>query len=259
MRLGVVSFLNSRPLAWGLSKGSLRGRHQVEYCPPAAVAEGLRNGRFDAGLIPSIEARRIPGLTLVPGLCIAATEEVRSVLLVSRGPLSEVRRVALDENSRTSAALVRLLLAERGLSPEYVPARADLATMLELADAALVIGDPALFADRAGVQVLDLASEWHRLTGLPFVFAVWAARTDCDVAALAADLEASYHEGLEALPRIVAEAEADSGLPRDVLETYFTRNLSYRLGEPERAGLAEFYRRAAAHGLIPEPYQPVPA
>jgi chorismate dehydratase len=256
LRIGVVSYLNARPLSWGLLRGSLAGSYDVTLCPPSHVAVGLADGSFDVGLVPSIEARRQAGLSIVPGMAIAATEEVRSVLLVSRGPLAEVRRVALDEFSRTSAALVRLILAERGVVPQYVQARADLPRMLETADAALVIGDPALFADRAGVEVLDLAAEWRRMTGLPFVFAVWAARREVmDLGELTRDLEASYLEGVAALPRIIAEAEAESGLPRDLLERYFTRNLSYRLDDEALAGLREFYRRAEVAGLL----EPAPA
>ena len=131
--------------------------------------------------------------------------------------------------------------------------------MLEVADAALVIGDPALFADRAGLQVLDLASEWRRVTGLPFVFAVWAARPGVDLETLERDLESSFAEGMAALPRILDEAAAESGLPRDVLERYFTQNLSYRLGKSEADGLREFYRRATVHGLLPGAPVPVPA
>jgi chorismate dehydratase len=255
LRVGAVSYLNARPLCWGLLRGSLAGRYEVTLCPPSHVAAGLAEGRFDVGLVPSIEVRRQAGLSIVPGLAIAATAEVRSVLLVSRGALSAVRRVALDEFSRTSAALVRLVLAERGLRPEYVQAPADLPRMLETADAALVIGDPALFADRAGVEVMDLAAEWRRMTGLPFVFAVWAVRRravgEAALGALQRDLETSFREGWSALATILAEAEAESGLPGDLLERYFTRHLSYRLDAEAEAGLGEFYRRAEASGLVP--------
>jgi chorismate dehydratase len=246
LRIGVVHYLNSRPLAWGLVRGGLRDRFEVRLAPPAAVADDLRAGDLDVGLIPSIEARRIPGVQTLPDLCIAATQEVRSVLLVSKVPVDAVRRVALDENSRTSAALVRVLLRERGRAPEFLQARADVAAMLRSADAALVIGDPALLLDRAGLEVHDLAREWRALTGLPFVFAVWAARPGLGAAereTVAQAVRESYAEGMRSLDCIVDEAVEQTGLESAVLREYFTRNLSYRMGEDEHRGLAEFYRR----------------
>jgi len=124
LRVGIVHFVNSRPLAWGLLRGDTGGELACELLAPAAIADRLRAGTLDVGLVPSIELARNPELVVVPGLAIAATHEVRSVLLVSRVPVSEIRTVALDDNSRTSAALVRILLEERyGLAPEYRPAR----------------------------------------------------------------------------------------------------------------------------------------
>lgn len=254
LRVGIVDFLNSRPLAWGFLQGHHADRFAASYHPPAAVARRLAAGSLDVGLIPSIEVPRIGGLEVVPGLCVAATHEVRSVLLVARRPLAEVRRVALDANSRTSAALTRILAAERwGIAPDYVEAAPDVETMLAGADAALVIGDPALQVDRERWTVVDLAAEWQALTGLPFVFAVWAARSETaalpDLAEVFAD---SLRFGLAHLDAIVAEASAELSLPPDLVRTYLTENLRYTLGDRERAGLDEFWRRARAHGLIAE-------
>ncbi len=189
-----------------------------------------------------------------PGLAIAATHEVRSVLLVSKVPVGEIRSVALDENSRTSAALVRILLAERyGLSPKAAPAAADLESMLAGADAALLIGDPALAVPRERYVVLDLAGEWLEATGLPFVFAVWAVREGVDAEGLVERLQASLEAGLAQLDAIVAETALETGLEPAVLRDYYTRNLRYHMGPAEQAGLAEFLRRAHAHGLAPAP------
>jgi chorismate dehydratase len=257
LRIGIVSFVNSRPLAWGLLRGRADASFACESLPPAVIADRLRDGSLDVGLVPSIELARIPDLEVVPGLAIAATHEVRSVLLVSRLPVAEITTVALDENSRTSAALVRILLAERyGVRPRTVTVAADLPAMLAAADAALLIGDPALAVERERFVVLDLAGEWLELTGRPFVFAVWAARGDVvrreGVSAnLVAALEASFAAGWAALDEIVAETAAETGLPPPVLRDYYTRNLRYRVGPAEREGLAEFLRRAAAHGLVP--------
>jgi predicted solute-binding protein len=253
LRVGIVDFLNSRPLAWGF----LEGRHgdlcAASYHPPAEVARRLAEGSLDAGLIPSIEVPRIGGLEIVPRLCVSATHEVRSVLLVSRRPLARVRRIALDANSRTSAALTRILAAERwGIAPEYVEARPDVPAMLAGADAALLIGDPALQVDRERYLVVDLAAEWQALTGLPFVFAVWAVRPEAAarVPNLGAVFAESLRYGLDHLDDIVARAAAELSLPADLVHAYLTENLGYVLGEPERAGLDEFWRRARVHGLI---------
>lgn len=256
LRVGIVDFLNSRPLAWGFLEGRQGDLLAASYHPPATVARRLAEGSLDAGLIPSIEVPRIGGLEVVPGLCVSATHEVRSVLLVSRRPLPEVRRVALDANSRTSAALTRILATERwGIEPEYVEARPDVEAMLAGADAALLIGDPALQVDRERWLVVDLAAEWKALTGLPFVFAVWAVRPEA--LALVPDLGErfadSLRHGLDHLDAIVSRAAAELSLPADLVRAYLTENLGYVLGEPERAGLDEFWRRARAHGLIDDP------
>jgi len=252
LRVGIVHYVNSRPLARGLMGGGAGPQLLCELLPPAAIADRLAAGTLDVGLVPSIELARIPDLAVVPGLAIAATHEVRSVLLVSQVPVREIGSVALDENSRTSAALVRILLAERyGLAPRFAPARADLDAMLASADAALLIGDPALTVPRDRHVVLDLAGEWLELTGLPFVFAVWAARAAVARRVPVERFEASLATGLAELDAIVAETAAESGLAPAVLHDYYTRNLSYRMDAAAQAGLAEFLARARAGGLAP--------
>jgi chorismate dehydratase len=254
LRVGIVNFLNSRPLAWGFLKGRYDDRCDVAYLPPAQVADQLREGQLDVGLIPAIEVQRIPGLQVVPDLCVAAEHEVKSVLLVLQRPLAEVRRVALDLNSRTSAALVKILLADRyGLRPEYVPAQPELVKMFAHADAALVIGDPALKVDRERYQILDLAAEWRALTGLPAVFAVWAVAPHVKVEDLHPLLKGSLLSGLSAMAELVAAAAAELDLPAADVEHYLTKSLHYFLREEELASLAEYYRRAHAHGLIEAP------
>lgn len=218
------------------------------------IADRLAAGTLDVGLVPSIELARIPGLTVLPGLAIAATHEVRSVLLVSKVPIGEIASVALDENSRTSAALVRMILEDRyGLAPVFRQAQANLAEMLATADAALIIGDPALTVPREQYVVLDLAGEWLEMTGLPFVFAVWAAREEIVTAELVVPFTESFETGLAELDQIIAETAEESGLPAAILRDYFTRNLRYRMGPAEQAGLAEFLRRAESHGLTTAP------
>jgi chorismate dehydratase len=258
VRVGIVHYLNSWPLAWSFLRGDAPAWATPVYLPPAAVADGLANGTLDVGLVPSAELQRIPGLAVVPGICIASQHEVKSVLLVSKVPIDRIRRVALDESSRTSAVLVQLLLAERfGMRPEVAPFRPDLAAMLATADAALLIGDPALRVDRAGLFVIDLAAEWRALTGLPFVFAVWAvapaAAATAAVSRLSALLAGSLAAAEGDLDRLVATAAEQLGLDPAEVRTYLTQHLSYHLDAPERASLEEFFRRAHDHGLLPAP------
>ena len=251
LRVGIVNYLNSKPLAWGFLKGLHADRYETLFLPPAQVADRLRAGALDLGLIPSIEVQRIPGLRVLHGPCISATEEVRSVLLVARVPLAKIRRIALDENSRTSVALLRIVLAESyGLAPETVTRTADLESMLADCDAALLIGDPALHVDRSRYLVFDLAAEWRRLTGLPFVFAVWAVAPGVDEENLERHFDDSLRYGLEHLAELERETAAELGLDPALVHAYLTQSLSFHLAAPQREGLAEFYRRAERLGLI---------
>ncbi len=251
LRIGIVDYLNSWPLAWGFLSGRLTDGVEVSYHPPAGVAAMLAAGELDAGLIPSIEVQRIPGLAVVPGLCVAATHEVRSVLLLSRRPFEEIRTVALDENSRTSATLVRVLLRDLyGVAPETWSGPPQVGELPDGTDAALVIGDPALRVDRGRYRILDLAAEWRRLTGRPFVFAVWATREAVDGGTLAGTLHASLGVGLEQMHVIIERAVEQVGLTPDVAERYLLRHLRYAMGAEELEGLEEFYRRAAGIGAI---------
>jgi len=246
LRVGIVDYLNSRPLAWDFLSGALAERYQALYEPPARVADLLASGEIDIGLIPSIEYQRIPDLLAVPGPCVASDSAVRSVLLVSNVRYGEIRSLALDENSRTSATLVRILLKELyGVEPESAPARPDLAAMLAENDAALIIGDPALRISMEGGRVLDLATAWHDLTGLPFVFAFWAIRSNAVRPGLGTDFRLSAEHGRQNLAVLAHEAGRELGISEDHLLDYLESNLSFEMGDSEIAGLVEFYRRAA--------------
>ncbi len=250
--VSVVDFVNAWPVTWGFLRGAIEGFLPITDVP-SACADRLARGEVQAGIIPAIEAARIPGVRIVRGVGIAAWERVRSVLLVSRVPFERVRSVALDTSSRSSAAMTRILLADLyGASPEYHRAVPELPRMLASADAALLIGDPALTADVSGLRVLDLAEGWRRLTGLPLVTAVWAVRRD--VAPEPFLWSRDY-----ARPRIreIVEAAVErTGLDRRLLTEYFEMNLHYDFDAEDERGLAEFYRRAAAHALIPSPELP---
>ncbi len=247
IKIGVVDYLNAWPLAWAL----LTERYDPTlytpvYLPPSGVADGLADGSLDVGLVPSVELLRIPGIRRLPGLCVASAHEVRSVLLVCPGEISQIRSVALDANSRTSVVLVKIILKERyGVEPEVVVADPQLETMLENADAALVIGDPALKIDRNRYRSLDLAAEWRTLTGHPFVFAVWAAREelaeDPEVVAL---LQRSLDLGIAEVAAIESRAAQELELDVATAHAYLSRHLHYRLGVQEEMGLADFLERA---------------
>jgi len=247
LRLGAVSYLNAEPLVFDL-EGEPGMR--LERDLPARVARRLHAGEIDLGMVPSI-TYALGDYAVVPGVGIASRGPVRSVLLFHARPLEDVRRVALDTSSRTSAALVRILLRERlGRDPQYVSMGPSLMDMLAVADAALLIGDPAL-DEKIEIPRLDLGEEWTRLTGLPFVYAFWAGPADAAGPEVVRRLQHALAAGVEAIPSI-AERHA-RGVPgrAELYESYLRTNVVYRLGEQEVAGLREFYRRAHALSLIP--------
>lgn len=260
LKVGIVDFLNSKPLAWGFLQGAFDDRIEPSYHPPAEVADLLAAGAIDVGLIPSIEALRIPGCAVIPGTCVAATREVRSVLLLLRRPISAVQRIALDSNSRTSIALLEILLADLWqVEPDLEVRPQSASGVPEGFDAALIIGDPALRVDRSSFEVVDLAAAWRRLTGLPFVFAVWATRQGLSPDGLATYFERSRAAGCLELRRIVQQAVLEQGLVAAEVTTYLTENLRFVLGPEEIAGLREFWSTAKRHGLVDraEPSGPI--
>src|SRR6266404_6437479 len=174
------SYLNAAPLCYSFVYGAQKGRCTfLSDEAPARCADLLAEGRADAALIPVIEYQRIPGLRIAPGACVASKRSVRSVLLASRVPITQVRSVALDTSSRTSAALIQIILGHfYSLTVSYRSSPPKLEDMLESNDAALIIGDPAMLIDRSALYVYDLAEEWRKHAGLPFVFAFWAIRAD---------------------------------------------------------------------------------
>lgn len=256
IRISLIDYVNTWPLTWGFLRGAVE-RVELLRDTPAACAARLARGEVDAGLIPAVEAARIPGVRLVRAVGIAARERVRSVLLISRRPLDDegakVRTVALDVSSRSSATMVRILLREvYRLEPEYHEAVPDLAEMLRHHDAALLIGDPALTANLEGLHVLDLAEGWRRLTGLPFVFAVWAVRPTVPLEPFLWSRDYARRH----VDELIDAATARTGLSREVIAEYLEGNLHHDLDGDDEKGLAEFYDRAFRHGLIPSPDVP---
>lgn len=252
LKVSLIDFLNSVPLQWGLTDGAMRDRFELLSDVPSECARHLRDGQADIGLIPVIEYQRIPSLRVLPGISVASKREVKSVLFVSKKPAHEVKSIAADTSSRTSAALLRILLAEAFDNTEarLVPEPPDPVGMLSRHDAALLIGNPALRVDRRGLIVYDLANQWFRMTGLPFVFAFWAVRGGVDLGADASCLYESRREGIANLERISEIYSRRLGLPRDEIRAYLGGNLDYSLDEANRKGLDLYFRLAAKWDLI---------
>lgn len=250
-RLSIIEYLNALPLNYGFRHGLGGALFDLHFHVPALCADRLRAGDVDAGLISSIEYARIPGLQLVPGLCIASPERATSVLIASKVPWSEIQTLALDPSSRTSNVLGQLILRERfQLQPRARELGAELDVALEICDAAVIIGDRAMNACLEGLRVMDLAEEWRQWLGLPFVFAVWAVRED---APLFPHLVHLFHESLrqgrEALEMILREVGPRFCRTPEALRDYLTRHITYDLGPSEVESLGVFYHLAAKHGF----------
>lgn len=252
VRVGAVSFLNARPLTWALDRQP--DRWQVRYDLPSACARLLHAGEVDLGLIPSVEYLEQPDYRFVPGVGIGSRGPIASVAIFTRREVADIRTLALDTSSKTSVALVKVLCAKRfGIAPVFRPSAPDLGAMLATADAALIIGDPALEldADAEGVRKIDLGQEWTALTGLPFVYAAWTGRPGAVSEAGVAALQQAQAEGVEATAAIAAEyAGARTGV-RPLAEAYLRDNVRYGMGPVEVAGLQLFLDWAAELGVGP--------
>jgi cyclic dehypoxanthinyl futalosine synthase len=254
IRLSAVSFLNARPISYGLEQalGDAGDRFELSFDLPSRCAERLAEADADLGLIPvGAYATSADELRIVPGIAIASHGPVRTVLLVGDVPWSEMQEVVLDGASRSSAMLLKLLCHERGLQPRFREVAHD--EVLEAArgtTGALVIGDASFAAAERFPHVEDLGAAWHALTGLPFVYAVWAGRPGAVDAEAIAALQRSLEAGLGARPLIArAHAEAHGGDPA-VYESYLSQNIRFHLGSEELSGMAAFFARARAAGLI---------
>jgi chorismate dehydratase len=277
LRISIVQYLNTAPLVRGFTHGPLRGKYRLSFTVPSQCAEDLRSGVADIAIIPAIEYQRIPKLLILPDLAVASKKSVRSLLLVSRKPMREVGRIALDRTSRSTQTLVRILCARRwAIDPDCFEAEPNLVEMLSRADAALLIGDPALrLAIAAGphdnckgagdcvipgavagvhgveqLRLLDVVEEWRAMTNLPAVLAVWAARAEVATPEVVQDFQDSHAFGLRHLDAIVGESAAAMDLPVGDLRRYFTDNIDYSLDEENLRGLKLYYALAAQSGQI---------
>ncbi len=244
-RLAASTYLNSAPLIWSFLHGSKRGTVDFIDAVPARCAQLLSQNEVDAALVPVIEYQRIPGGALVPDVCVGSQNEVLSVVLVSKNTqLENIRSVALDESSRTSATLVKVIFREfLGDEPEWTTRSPNLEEMLDRNDAALIIGDPGMTFPRKGLRVWDMATLWRNYTGLGFVFAMWMVRNEeIDI-----DFAGARDEGLTRIEEII-DAYKDS-IPVD-LRKYLTENIVYRIDESMQRGLQLYFELAHKHRLI---------
>ncbi len=261
IRLGAVSYLNTRPLVHGLEQSTLArrsgdaakaARFSLRFDVPARCAELLHANEVDLGLIPSIE---YPGhdYCIVPGVSIASDGPVASVAIFSKVPTENIQSIALDTSSRTSVALLRVLCARwLDIEPRLVSMAPDLDRMIRECDAALVIGDNALFADHEamGLDKVDLGEAWIGMTGLPFVYAFWSGRPGIVGAADIAALQDARDRGLTATATIGRQLFPTSPEKAARADLYLRENVKYALGEPEIAGLQRFYDLAAEVGVL---------
>lgn len=250
VRLGAVTYLNSRPLVQDLELLLPGSDIRLDY--PSRLADSLAAHDLDVALIPSIEYFRRPGYTILSDACVAARGEVLSVKLYCRVHPGRVRRVALDEGSRTSATLSRVILAERyGSFPESEPLSLDSMTTDSSADAVLLIGDRAMHTpDESFVEVMDLGQMWYEWTGLPFVFAMWVAHTDTDISGVAVALNAARDRGVQAIPQIATTEAPRLNISQQLAQNYLTHNLHYHMTSAERSGLQLFHELASRHNLV---------
>jgi chorismate dehydratase len=246
LRVCAVNFLNTTPLVWGMLHGPQQGQFELDFRIPSACADRMANGEADIGIVPCFELTR-QDLEIIPGTGIACHGPVRSILLVSRKPAGQIRTLAVDTSSRTSVQLARVIL-ERRYGAEYtaIPHAPDLDAMLRLADAALIIGDPALRLDpeQLPYEVHDLGSEWVEMTGLPMVFAVWAARKGVVTAGVVKAFRESCRYGLDRMDEIVAAESARLGFGTPLVRDYLTRHIVHELGTREYQGMDLFLQYA---------------
>ncbi len=249
VRIGAVTYLNSKPLIEGLAALCPHADIILDY--PSHLADDLSQCQLDAALIPSIESFGNPDYEIISDACVATHSEVFSVKMYSRVHPGAIRTLALDEGSRTSAALTRIMLAERfGVTPELKQLPLGKTTRDSNTDAVLLIGDRAMKpVEESFHTVWDLGLEWVQWTGLPFVFAMWVARKESPLNGIAEQLSAARDLGLQNVAEIARRGAKQLDLPEEMVLRYLTKNLHFKIGPAERAGLKLFQELAIQHGI----------
>lgn len=260
LRISAISYLNTAPLMWDFEQGTVGSGFEVAYTIPSRCAACLREGSADIGIIPAAAYTSIPDLLILPGVAIASVRAVRSILLVSKVPLEGIRTIALDSSSLTSVALVKALFAKWwGGGRSFTSMGPNIVEMLKEHDAGLLIGDSALRIDRSRCITYDLAEEWIRLTGKPFVFAFWAVRQDAlkdadHATDIAAVFQHSRDHGLapESVNQIARTWAPRIGLSENDIKSYLTVNIHYYLDPACMEGMNLFFRYAQECGALPQ-------
>lgn len=251
-RIAASSYLNTAPLIWSFTHGSRKGEIQLTDAVPARCASLLAQGEVDVALVPVIEYQRIPEVVVVPDVCVGSRERVRSVMLAIKvDNLKDVRRIALDQSSRTSAALLKIIFREfLGFEPEWSSSAPDVGQMLADNDGALIIGDPGMTFARGNLRLFDMADLWRAYTGLGFVFALWMAGAANIRKARRIDFAGARDEGLDRVDEIVAFYKPLLNLSDEELRSYLSENISFSISAEMRAGMDLYFQLAHKHGLI---------
>ena len=254
IRVGVVEYLNARPLVYGLD--SRPDLFSLRFDVPARCAALLHDGSVDLALLPVIEYLRRPDYRVVPDLAVASTGPVASVALFTTRPATAIRSIAIDASSRTAVALLRVLCAQWfEIEPKFVTMHPDLQAMLKRCDAAMLIGDVALFTEYETVvdlEKIDLGEEWTAMTGLPFVWAFWAGRGDLVKPEHVAALRAARDAGAAAVDEVVAAHHGGDAEQAEIARAYLRENVQFALTEEGLAGLKRFFAAAADIGVVPQ-------
>ena len=254
IRAGVVEYLNARPLVHGLD--ARPDLFSLRYDVPARCAALLREGSVDIALLPAIEYLRRPDYRVVPDIAVASTGPVASVALFTTRPTTAIRSIAIDSSSRAAVALLRVLCAQWfDIEPKFITMHPDLQAMLKRCDAALLIGDIALFTEHETVvdlDKIDLGEEWTAMTGLPFVWAFWVGRADAVRSEHVHALRNARDAGAAAVDEIVAAQRIEDEERADLARTYLRNNVQFGLTEDGCAGLKRFFEAAADIGVVPQ-------
>ena len=251
-RIAASSYLNSAPLIWSFLHGPHQGKVEFIEAVPARCAQLLAQSEVEGALVPVIEYQRIAGGALVPDVCVGSRKEVLSVVLVSKNKrLEDIRSVALDESSRTSATLVKVIFREfLEREPEWTTRAPNLETMLEKNDAALIIGDPGMTFPRRGLNVWDMAGLWKEHTGLGFVFAMWMVHDEALERAREVDFSGARDEGVARIEEIVESYQDKIPMRVEDLRNYLTENIVFNMDESMEKGLQLYFELALKHRLI---------
>lgn len=251
LKFGIHNFLNSRPITYPLTEGLVDFPFDIAFSQPSELAEQLKTGKLDMAFIPSIEYARADNLRIVPGFGIASLGEVKTVLIFSKRKPDKIEKIALDNRSRTSVALLKLLFKEYyKCNPQLVAAPPSSGTLPKGADGALLIGDETFKINAADYNLYDLSKAWHELTGKPFVFALLCVADGVDAAEAVEALHKAKKVGFENLAKIVRRCALELKIPENVCKDYLTRRIRYDLSGDDIEGLKTFFQMASKNKII---------